>query len=70
MSSSAQHRPDAAAKDPQDWVSGDEPATAAQESYLETLAREAGTEPPGQLTKAEASQAIEDLQEKSGRTSR
>ena len=70
MSSSAQHRPDAAAKDPRDWVSGDEPATAAQESYLETLAREAGTEPPGQLTKAEASQAIEDLQEKSGRTSR
>jgi len=67
MGSSAQHRPDAAAKDTEDWVSGDEPATAAQESYLETLAREAGTETPQQLTKAEASRAIEELQQKTGR---
>ncbi|HEY0126968.1 MAG TPA: DUF3072 domain-containing protein, partial [Blastococcus sp.] len=26
-----------AEKDPADWVTGDEPATGAQKSYLETL---------------------------------
>ena len=29
-------------KDPEDWKAGDEPMTAPQESYLRTLAREAG----------------------------
>lgn len=29
-------------KDPQEWATGDEPMTAPQESYLRTLAREAG----------------------------
>ena len=29
-------------KDPDDWVTGDEPATDAQKSYLGTLAGEAG----------------------------
>ncbi|GAB2689535.1 DUF3072 domain-containing protein [Thalassiella azotivora] len=57
-----------AQKDPDDWTTGDEPMTAAQRSYLETLAREAGEEVPGQLTKAEASKVIDRLQERSGRT--
>ncbi len=54
-------------KDPQDWVTGSEPITAAQRSYLDTLAREAGEELPGNLTKAEASQHIERLQQATGR---
>ena len=56
-----------AAKDPADWVTGDEPMTGPQESYLGTLAREAGTEVPADLTKAEASEKIEELQEETGR---
>jgi hypothetical protein len=59
--------PDAAIKDPEDWVTGDEPMTAAQESYLGTLAREAGEEVPDDLTKAEASGKIDELQDKTGR---
>ncbi len=55
-------------KDPQDWVTGDEPMTAAQRSYLETLARDAGEDAPDEnLTKAEASKRIDELQEKTGR---
>ena len=56
-----------AAKDPSDWVTGDEPMTGPQKSYLGTLAREAGDKPPDDLTKAEASEKIEQLQEKTGR---
>lgn len=56
-----------AAKDPADWVTGDEPMTGPQESYLNTLAQEAGTEVPTDLTKAEASEKIEELQEETGR---
>jgi hypothetical protein len=63
----ADTNPDAAIKDPDDWVTGDEAATAAQESYLGTLAREAGEEPPAGLTKAEAAKKIEELQERTGR---
>jgi hypothetical protein len=54
-------------KDPDDWTTGDEPATAAQESYLSTLATEAQEEVPGDLTKADASRKIDELQEKTGR---
>ncbi|SEO65472.1 DUF3072 domain-containing protein [Trujillonella endophytica] len=54
-------------KDPQDWVTGDEPATGAQKSYLGTLAREAGEEVPDDLTKADASVRIDELQEETGR---
>ena len=57
----------AAAKDPAEWVTGDEPMTGPQDSYLHTLAREAGTDVPEDLTKAEASEKIEELQEKTGR---
>jgi hypothetical protein len=54
-------------KDPADWVTGDEPMTGPQESYLHTLAREAGQEVPEGLTKAEASELIDELQERTGR---
>jgi len=54
-------------KDPQDWVTGDEPATGPQKSYLETLAREAGEEVPEDISKADASQRIDELQERSDR---
>jgi Protein of unknown function (DUF3072) len=57
-----------AAKDPSQWVTGDEPMTAPQRSYLDTLAREAGEEISADLTKAEASEHIERLQEKTGRS--
>lgn len=54
-------------RDPDEWATGDEPMTAAQRSYLDTLAREAGEELPADLTKAEASKHIDRLQGKSGR---
>jgi hypothetical protein len=54
-------------KDPADWTTGDEPATGAQQSYLHTLASEAREDVPEDLTKAEASQRIDELQEKTGR---
>lgn len=33
-------------KNPEDWVSGDDPMTGAQGSYLTTLCEEAGEAPP------------------------
>jgi hypothetical protein len=54
-------------KDPDDWVTGDEPMTGAQASYLETLAGEAGEEVPDDLTKADASKKIDELQDRSDR---
>ena len=54
-------------KDPEDWTTGDEPMTGAQQSYLHTLAAEAGESVDDNLTKAEASQKIDALQEKTGR---
>ena len=59
--------PDATEKDPADWVSGDEPMTGAQRSYLDTLAREAGETLPADLTKAEASEHIDRLRTASDR---
>ena len=55
------------AKDPERWVTGDEPATASQRSYLETLATDSGTEVPDQLSKADASKLIDELQDRSPR---
>jgi hypothetical protein len=54
-------------KDPDDWVTGDEPMTGAQTSYLKTLSEEAGEEFDSKLTKSQASKRIEELQEKTGR---
>jgi hypothetical protein len=56
-----------AEKDPADWVTGDEPATGAQKSYLETLSRQAGEDVPEELTKADASRKIDELKEETGR---
>lgn len=54
-------------KDPHDWTTGSEPMTGAQHSYLNTLASEAGEKINEALTKAEASEKIEELQQKTGR---
>lgn len=54
-------------KNPDDWTTGGEPITGAQQSYLNTLASEAGEEVDDNLTKAEASKKIEELQHKTGR---
>ena len=51
-----------AIKDPEEWTTGEEPMTGAQESYLHTLAREAGEPVEDELTKAEASERIDELQ--------
>jgi hypothetical protein len=52
-------------KDPDNWVSGDDPMTGAQASYLTTLSEEAGTEPPpADLSKADASKQIDALKDK------
>ena len=55
-------------KDPDDWVTGDEPMTGAQASYLKTLCEEAHEEFEPQLTKAEASKRIDRLREQTGKT--
>jgi hypothetical protein len=54
-------------KDPDEWTTGDEPMTGAQHSYLKTLSDEAGEEFDENLTKANASKRIEELQQKTGR---
>ena len=54
-------------KDPDDWVTGDEPMTGPQKSYLSTLAQEAGEEVPEGLNKAQASEMIDKLQGETGR---
>ena len=55
------------AKDPDEWVTGDEPMTGPQASYLATLAQEAGEEAETDLTKAEASRRIDELQDRTNR---
>lgn len=56
-------------KDPDAWVSGDEPMTGAQASYLTTLCEEAKLEPPPtDLTKAEASKRIDEVKARLGRS--
>ncbi len=54
-------------KNPDDWTTGDEPMTGAQHSYLKTLSDEAGEKLDENLTKAEASKRINELQQKTGR---
>ncbi|MBA3286529.1 MAG: DUF3072 domain-containing protein [Acidimicrobiia bacterium] len=54
-------------KPTEEWVTGDEPMTGPQASYLETLAREAGEAVPQGLTKAQASELIDRLQGASNR---
>ena len=58
-------------RDPEHWKTGDEPMTASQRSYLQTLATEAGEhfDEDEQLTKAEAALRIEELKQRTGRVS-
>ncbi len=54
-------------KDPADGVTGDEPMTGAQRSYLKTLSEEAHVEFDESLSKAQASSRIDELQHMTGR---
>ena len=54
-------------KDPKDWTTGDEPMTGPQMSYLKTLSTEAQEPFDENLTKAQASARIDELQRKTGR---
>ena len=72
MASQTQHNsnPDSTTlQHPEQWKTGNEPATTAQLSYLETLTREANEEwnPDQAWTKADAAVRIEELQRKTGR---
>jgi hypothetical protein len=53
-------------KDPDEWVSGDDPMTGAQASYLKTLCEQAGVPEMFEenLTKAQASKLIDEMREK------
>jgi hypothetical protein len=55
-------------KDPDDWVSGDEPMTGAQASYLKTLCEQAQRPDlfDDNLTKAEASKLIDEMRKEAG----
>lgn len=54
-------------KDPDNWVSGGDPMTGAQASYLTTLCEEAKVEAPSaDLSKADASKMIDELKQKLG----
>jgi hypothetical protein len=54
-------------KNPDDWKTGEEPLTGAQNSYLHTLASEAHEEVEEGLSKAEASKKIDELRQKTGK---
>ena len=57
-------------KDPEDWTTGDEPMTGPQASYLQTLLQQAGrpeSDLDRKLTKAQASELIDQLQQETGR---
>lgn len=54
-------------RDPDQWVTGDEPMTGPQSSYLQTLCQEAGERFDPNLTKAQASEKIDALQSATGR---
>ena len=60
-------RPGNAVKDPDQWVTGDQPMTGAQASYLQTLSEEAGETFEPDLSKADASKKIDELQHETGR---
>jgi hypothetical protein len=58
------------AKDPREWVTGDELMTGAHASYLKTLCEETGEEFDANLSKAEASQRIDELKKRDPRLNR
>ncbi len=55
-------------KDPDEWVSGDDPMTGAQASYLKTLSEQANRPAAfrDNLSKAEASKLIDELRQAAG----
>ena len=53
-------------KDPDNWVTGDEPMTGAQASYLKTLSEEAGEAFDDQLTKAKRQNASTNCRRRPG----
>ena len=54
-------------KAPKDWVSGDDPMTGAQVSYLKPLAEQAHKPLPNrEMTKAEVSDLIDKLRTEAG----
>ena len=54
-------------KNPDDWVSDDDPMTGAQASYLKTLCEQAGVDAfDEKLTKAQASKLIDEMRDKAG----
>ncbi|MBB5045575.1 hypothetical protein HNR60_000304 [Rhodopseudomonas rhenobacensis] len=55
-------------KDPDEWVSGDDPMTGAQASYLKTLSEQAKRPEAfsDKLSKAEASKLIDELRQAAG----
>ena len=69
MNNSSDRNDPALNRDPSQWKTGDEPLTAAQRSYVHTLATEAGEDGKelDELTKAQASEKIDELQHKTGR---
>jgi hypothetical protein len=72
MKQSPKTKPDNAEKDPQDWVTGGEPMTGAQASYLKTLCEQAHLPDDfdDSFTKAEASEKIEELKALLGKSTR
>ena len=54
-------------KDPEEWITGGEPMTGAQASYLKTLSDQAGEPFDEGLSKADASKRIDELQQRTGR---
>lgn len=54
-------------KDPDDWVTGEEPMTGAQASYLKTLSEEAKAPFDGSLSKGDASKRIDMLRQETGK---
>ena len=66
-SATPQGGPEQLQRDPQEWVTGEDPATEAQKSYLDRLASTAGEQISADgLTKAQASEHIDRLQARTG----
>jgi hypothetical protein len=57
---------ESAKKPSANWKTGDDPATPAQKSHLESLAQQTGETPPHNISKAEASEKINELRNKAG----
>ena len=68
MSNPKSEPTDNAKKDPDEWLSGNDPMTGAQASYLKTLCEQAGMPElfNDDLTKAEASKLIDEMRQQAG----